>query len=422
MAGAGADAEAVPGKARGQDEARHGRHFADAGNTVRRAVDEAGPGVRDLGVAKLGQQFDGAAVGLPDREHIGLRIEDAHPFHRRRRIEPPPRQRFMATPNAFQASRKKVAPALGEHRHELRGEAHELRRQVHARAAADGQCVASVVAARGGHARGRQGSRQAMFHRGHAQDGLADRGLRKTDAQLAAERGRPGAAGEHGRPGLDDAGFRDDAADPSAFRLDAAGRAMLVDAAAELDQRSCHGRRGLAGIGGAIGGREDAAFPGAAGRLPALGGLSAAQHVGRHAGGLRKITPAGPTRQLGLVVAEVQQPAAMKAGVFTALGGKSFPEIEALARHRQFASVAVLLAAPAPVAARLLGADPALLDQGDRHAALGQVVGGEDTDDAAADHDDVSRGRRRGGSVDVLQRRGHGASRSSVQAWTLWHT
>ena len=249
-----------------------------------------------------------------------------------------------------------------------------------------------------------------MFHRGHAQDGLADRGLGKTDAQLAAERGRPGATGEHGRPGLDDPGFRDDAADPPAFRLDAAGGAILVDAATELDERSCHGRRSLARIGGAIAGREDAALPGAAGRLPALGGLAAAQHVARHAGGLRKITPAGPAGQFGLVVAEIQQPAAMKTRVFTAFGGKSFPEIEALARHGQFASVAVLLPAPAPVAARLLGADPALFDQGDRNAALGQVVGGEDTDDAAADHDDVSRGRRRGGSLDVVQRRGHDES------------
>ena len=254
-----------------------------------------------------------------------------------------------------------------------------------------------------------------MFHRGHAKDGLADRGLGKTDAKLAAERGRPGATGEHGRPGLDDPGFRDDAADPPAFRLDAAGRAILVDAATELHERSCHGRRSLARIGGAIGGREDAAFPGAAGRMPPLGGLAAAQHVGRHAGGLRKITPAGPAGQLGLVVAEIQQPAAMKARVFTALGGKSFPEIEALARHRQFASVAVLLPAPAPVAARLLGADPSLFDQGDRNAALGQVVGGKDADDAAADHDDVSRGRRLGRSVDVVQRRGHDGSRSSFR-------
>src|SRR5688500_18402548 len=49
-AGARADAEAVSGEACSQDEAWHIRHFADAGNAVRRAVDIAGPGVRDLRV------------------------------------------------------------------------------------------------------------------------------------------------------------------------------------------------------------------------------------------------------------------------------------------------------------------------------------------------------------------------------------
>src|SRR5688572_24061736 len=112
----------------------------------------------------------------------------------------------------------------------------------------------------------------------------------------------------------------------------------------------------------------------------------------------------------------------MKSGVLTAFGGKALPQIEALRRHGQFARIAVLLPAPAPIAARLLGADPSLFDNGDRNPALGQVVGGKDTDDAAADHDDVSRGRRRGRSVDVLQRRGHGAPRSSAQAGTVWHT
>src|SRR5438105_14137379 len=106
----------------------------------------------------------------------------------------------------------------------------------------------------------------------------------------------------------------------------------------------------------------------------------------------------------------------MKTGVFTAFGGKSFPKIKALARYRQFARVAVLLPAPAPVAARLLGADPALLDQGDRNAALGQVVGGEHTDDAAADHDDVGALRWLGGSVDVLQWRGHDDDVLAVEA------
>ena len=100
----------------------------------------------------------------------------------------------MSSQPTFSDARTKAAPALGEHGHELRGEAHELRRDVHACAAADGQGVASVVAARDGHVRAHHGSRQAMHHRRHAEDGLADRGLRKTDAELTAERGGPRAA------------------------------------------------------------------------------------------------------------------------------------------------------------------------------------------------------------------------------------
>ncbi|KPB49791.1 Unknown protein sequence [Pseudomonas coronafaciens pv. oryzae] len=250
-----------------------------------------------------------------------------------------------------------------------------------------------------------------MFHRGHAQDRLAYRSLGKTDAQLAAERGSPSPTGKHNRLGLDDPGFCHHAANPPAFGLDAAGGTVLVDTAAELYKRSCHGRRSLTRIGGAIGGREDAALPGATGRLPPLGGLAAAQHVGCDAGALGKIMPAGPTRNLSLVVTKKQEPAATKTCVFTALRGKLLPEIKALARHGQFAGVAVLLPAPAPIAAGLFSPNPPLLDQGDGYAALGQVVGGKDTDDAAADHDDLGGGRWLGGCVDVVQWWGHDGAR-----------
>ena len=49
----------------------------------------------------------------------------------------------------------------------------------------------------------------------------------------------------------------------------------------------------------------------------------------------------------------------------------------------------MLLAHPAPVAAALLAADPALVEQGDGEVALGEFVGGGDAGDAGADHDDV---------------------------------
>ena len=46
--------------------------------------------------------------------------------------------------------------------------------------------------------------------------------------------------------------------------------------------------------------------------------------------------------------------------------------------------IAPRLAAPAPIAARLLAGDPAFLAERDRHASLGEAERGRGTDDAAA--------------------------------------
>jgi hypothetical protein len=58
------------------------------------------------------------------------------------------------------------------------------------------------------------------------------------------------------------------------------------------------------------------------------------------------------------------------------------------------AAVAAHLAAPAPVAARLLTGDAALLEQGDLQAPLGKFHGRAGADDAAADDGDVNAVRK----------------------------
>ena len=216
----------------------------------------------------------------------------------------------------------------------------------------------------------------------------------KPHAELVAERRRPRAARENRDAGLDRPGFGHDAADAAALELDAARGAILVDGAAELHERDCHRWRRPGSIGRAVAGREDAALPRAAGRLAALRGLATAQHVRGHASGLREFAPLGPGGNLGFVIAEVQQSAAREARVFAAVGGKPIPELQAPGRHRQFARVAVLLAAPAPVPARLFGADQSLLDQCDLQAALLQVIRGKHADDAATDDHDIGRRRQ----------------------------
>ncbi|MNX65147.1 hypothetical protein D3C86_961910 [compost metagenome] len=130
--------------------------------------------------------------------------------------------------------------------------------------------------------------------------------------------------------------------------------------------------------------------------------------MGRHACGNGKVTPARPAGKLGFIVAQIKQPTAPKARVLAALCAKFFPKRQALGGNRQFAGVAVLLAAPAPVTAGLLRPDQALFDQRHLQTAPGEVIGGEDTDDAAADNDGVRRCRQFRRCRDLLQRGGHG--------------
>ena len=56
--------------------------------------------------------------------------------------------------------------------------------------------------------------------------------------------------------------------------------------------------------------------------------------------------------------------------------------------------IAPHLAAPAPIAARLLARDPAFLAECHRHAALGEKERGRGADDAAADDDDIGLSRQ----------------------------
>src|SRR4051812_49279513 len=66
-----------------------------------------------------------------------------------------------------------------------------------------------------------------------------------------------------------------------------------------------------------------------------------------------------------------------------------FPKAKRQRRERQLADVAVLLPAPAPVAAGLLGSDVSLFHKRDREPALGEEIGCANADNAAADHHGV---------------------------------
>ena len=349
-------------------------------------------------------------MGKPDGSPVRGRIEDAHPLHRCRLVEPPVSERFVARAHALQPTWREASPPLQEHRQELRREMQLLRRHIHAAASAYGERVAAVAATRGRDPCRVQRIRQTFSAGRDGQDGGTDRRLRKAEAELPAKGGGPGAAGQDRQLGPDGSAFRDHAAQAAGLGLDTARSTILVHGAAELEDGAGDRGRGPRRVGGAVARREDAALPGPARGAAPLAGPSAVEHMRGYARRFGEITPARPAGQFRLVIAEVEQAAAAKAGVFAGFRREAVPQIEAARCHRQFAGVAVLLAAPSPVPGGLFGADASLFDERDLHAAPGQIVGREDADNAAADHHRVRGPWQLARCLDVLQRCAHGPS------------
>ena len=141
------------------------------------------------------------------------------------------------------------------------GEADLLRRRIDPRVAGDREGVAAVPAPGQRDPRGVE--RVGPFGaRADGEDRGAHRGLGEADAELAAEGGGPGPAGEHHAAGADRSGLGDDAGDPAGLELEAAGGAGLMHAGTETHRTAGDDRGGALGIGGAVGGGEDAALPG----------------------------------------------------------------------------------------------------------------------------------------------------------------
>src|SRR5204863_4954289 len=112
-----------------------------------------------------------------------------------------------------------------------------------------------------------------------------------------------------------------------------------------------------------------------------------------------------------------------EAGIGAGIVLHVLPQPQRLAGERDFGARAALLAAPAPVAARLLAADVTLLDQRDGMTLPCQVVGRRDTDDAATDDDDIGLRRQALVAGYAAERRGHEAllvMRSAERSFTGW--
>ncbi len=255
-----------------------------------------------------------------------------------------------------------------------------------------------------------QCGRQPLGPRPHGQDGAAHRALREPDAKLVQEAGRPDAAAQDHLAGRDAALLGDDGRYRPARGFDPARGTALHDHAAVLQDAPGNDRRGAGRVGDAVGWRPDPALPALPGGSTPLRRLRRRQHARLDALAAGKAAPPGPALDLGGVVREVEQPAPAKTQILADVAGHVFPEVQRPRRQRQFPGIAVLLPAPAPVAARLLGPHAALLEQHDFLPGARQPVGRADADDARADDHDIGCLGDHVGGVDSEQWRGHGGS------------
>src|SRR5579864_6089426 len=81
-------------------------------------------------------------------------------------------------------------------------------------------------------------------------------------------------------------------------------------------------------------------------------------------------SPFLPLREIGRPRRYIEKTGAAKARLGPQLAIEVAPDLQALHRQRKFAQVAMLLAAPAPVAAALLAGHVTLFDERDRVALL----------------------------------------------------
>jgi hypothetical protein len=205
----------------------------------------------------------------------------------------------------------------------------------------------------------------------------------------AAEQRAPGAACAQHRSRPDRAALRDDARNHSGLEVEAAHRAILVNGRVQTACGFGERRSGQSGFGTTVARRMHAADPvgGAAGRHRP--GFADAQDTAVHAEVTRSQGPGFPLSKVGLAGRDVQQAGPSKAGLCPDFAVQFGPELEAFHGKRQLAQIAMLLAAPAPVAAGLFAGNVPLVEQRDRYALLRERVGSRTAGHAATDHDDV---------------------------------
>ncbi len=225
--------------------------------------------------------------------------------------------------------------------------------------------------------------------------------------RLPAKEPRPGAAGKHDPVAGDPPFLRDHRGNPAARGFDAAHRAARQDrgtpAPRHLGDRGC----GVLRLGLAVARRKEAAGPVAAEPRQQFGRLGAGQQTGVELVLPCMVEPGFELAQFGRGLRQIHDAGLAKAGLGLDPLVHPLPQPQALDDQRQFARIAPHLAAPAPIAARLLAGDVPLFAQRDGHPLFRQKQRGARPDDAAADNHDIGAPRQRLVGTDRIDARRH---------------
>ena len=210
--------------------------------------------------------------------------------------------------------------------------------------------------------------------------------------------------------------FGDDASDMPRRGLDAAHRTAGHDrraaAARALSNRRCRQLR----FGLAVACRVERAGPGFGDTRQQPRHLRAIDQPGVELVFPRVFEPSPHPAQILGIFSEIHDAAGAKPGLGVDGAVHPLPQPQALDDQRELAGIARHLAAPAPIAARLLAGDVALLAQHHRDAALRQEQGRASADDAAADDHDIGAGRQFLVGWDRIDARRHAVTSAKVRA------
>src|SRR5262245_8611354 len=372
MAGTWADAEAVPREAARDVEAGDGRDLGDDRNAVGRCVDHDSPALCDLHTAERREAPHEVPFPFIENGERWRGIERAHRLERRPRVERPAPRDPPLLEKAPADAQAQFVPLSDEGREEIEEQPEAVRRELGDIGVPPRDRVAAIEPLAEGEIVGAGGASWGALDRTRAHRRGEQLELRQLHAEIAAEEPRPGAPCEHHLAAADRPSLSDHAAHRACGCLDAPHGASLEDRSALAEGGIGDCRRGLLWLGAAVARRIERRRPAPRGAWQEPVDLVRSDEAGVNLVRLSLAEPGLVLCRLSRRLAEIDDASLAKPGLGVGARIHALPQPHRLNGEWDFGEIAPHLAAPAPIAARLLAGDPPFLAQDDRRASLGE--------------------------------------------------